>query len=78
MYNFFQIANRLNVSSRDVNNVIIWGNHSSTQFPDVSKAVVNLNGKVQPVPEAVKDDQWIKNEFISVSTSMYDGDSQED
>lgn len=60
-----QIANRLNVSSRDVNNVIIWGNHSSTQFPDVSKAVVNLNGKVQPVPEAVKDDQWIKNEFIS-------------
>lgn len=60
-----QIANRLKVSSRDVNNVIIWGNHSSTQFPDVSKAVVNINGKVQSVPEAVKDDQWIKNEFIS-------------
>jgi len=59
-----QIANRLKVSAQDVNNVIIWGNHSSTQFPDVSKAVVNLNGKVQPVPEAVKDDQWIKNEFI--------------
>lgn len=60
-----QIANRLGVSSQDVNNVIIWGNHSSTQFPDVSKASVNLNGKVQAVPEAVKDDQWIKNEFIT-------------
>jgi malate dehydrogenase len=61
-----QIAQRCGVSALDVKNVIIWGNHSSTQFPDVTHATVKVGGKEQKVPEAVKDDAWIKNEFISV------------
>lgn len=56
-----QIATRVGVSCQDVVNVIIWGNHSSTQFPDVRHAT--LKGK--PVLDVVKDDNWIKNEFIS-------------
>ncbi|KAI0223207.1 Malate dehydrogenase, cytoplasmic [Lamellibrachia satsuma] len=56
-----QIATRVGVSCQDVVNVIIWGNHSSTQFPDVRHAT--LKGK--PVMDVVKDDNWIKNEFIS-------------
>jgi len=60
-----QVATRLGVSSQEVNNVIIWGNHSSTQFPDASKASVNINGKKQSVKDAVKDDAWLQNEFIS-------------
>ncbi|KAF3826735.1 hypothetical protein GH733_009260 [Mirounga leonina] len=32
------IALKLGVTSDDVKNVIIWGNHSSTQYPDVSHA----------------------------------------
>ncbi|XP_056423963.1 malate dehydrogenase, cytoplasmic [Hyla sarda] len=60
-----QIALRLNVTSNDVKNVIIWGNHSSTQYPDVSHAVVNLQGKDVSVSEAVKDDSWLKGGFIS-------------
>jgi len=55
------------VSAQDVKNVIIWGNHSSTQFPDVRHALVAINGKDVPVTEAVKDDHWIKTDFISVS-----------
>jgi malate dehydrogenase len=35
-----QIAIRSGVSAGNVKNVIIWGNHSSTQFPDVKHAVV--------------------------------------
>jgi malate dehydrogenase len=31
-----QIALKLQVSPDTVKNVIIWGNHSSTQYPDVS------------------------------------------
>ncbi|XP_069811390.1 malate dehydrogenase, cytoplasmic [Dendropsophus ebraccatus] len=60
-----QIALRLNVTSDDVKNVIIWGNHSSTQYPDVSHAVVKLQGKKVSVSEAVKDDAWLKEGFIS-------------
>ena len=62
----FQIADRVGVSALDVRNVIIWGNHSSTQFPDVRHGVVTINGKETPVPDAVKDDHWLKNEFITV------------
>ncbi|KAM4041893.1 malate dehydrogenase, cytoplasmic [Anomaloglossus baeobatrachus] len=60
-----QIAIRLNVTSDDVKNVIIWGNHSSTQYPDVSHAVVKLQGKDVSVSDAVKDDSWLKGCFIS-------------
>ncbi|XP_068088468.1 malate dehydrogenase, cytoplasmic [Hyperolius riggenbachi] len=60
-----QIAIRLNVASDHVKNVIIWGNHSSTQYPDASHAVVKLQGKDVPVFDAVKDDSWLKGEFIS-------------
>lgn len=60
-----QIANRAKVSPDNVKNVIIWGNHSSTQFPDVRSATVNVNGKDTPVFEAINDDNWLKNDFIS-------------
>lgn len=60
-----QIADRVGVSSLDVRNVIIWGNHSSTQFPDVAHASVKIAGSTLSVPDAVKDDAWLKNDFIS-------------
>lgn len=60
-----QIAHRLGIPNNAVSKVTIWGNHSSTQFPDVDHAVAVVNGKPHPVREAVKDDNWINNEFIS-------------
>jgi len=59
-----QIANRLGIANSDVMNVIIWGNHSSTQFPDVSSASAKVNGTVMSVQDAVKDDHYLKNDFI--------------
>lgn len=61
-----QIASRLKISPNAVKNVIIWGNHSSTQFPDVRTATVTVDNQVTPVFDAVKDDQWLKNDFVSV------------
>jgi len=55
-----QIALRCGVAISEVSNCIIWGNHSSTQFPDVAHATVN--GK--PVKEAVNDDAWLHGAFI--------------
>lgn len=60
-----QIASRLGVANSAVSNVIIWGNHSNTQFPDVRHAKVIFNGKEMSVPEAVKDDSYLKNEFVA-------------
>jgi malate dehydrogenase len=60
-----QIALRVGVHSKDVKNVVIWGNHSATQYPFVSKATVNKDGKEIPVKQAVNDDAWLKGDFIS-------------
>ncbi len=56
-----QVAERLGVHVGEVRNVIIWGNHSSTQFPDVSHGTVGG----QPIAEAVADDAWLHGEFIA-------------
>jgi len=36
-----QLADKLNVQVSQLKNVIIWGNHSKTQYPDVHHAYVN-------------------------------------
>uniref|UniRef100_A0A8C8VSY8 Malate dehydrogenase, cytoplasmic n=1 Tax=Peromyscus maniculatus bairdii TaxID=230844 RepID=A0A8C8VSY8_PERMB len=63
--NITPIALKLGVTADDVKNVIIWGNHSSTQYPDVNHAKVKLQGKEVGVYEALKDDSWLKGEFIT-------------
>ncbi|CAL9175362.1 malate dehydrogenase-like [Musa acuminata AAA Group] len=59
-----QISERLNIQVSDVKNVIIWGNHSSTQYPDVSHATIKTSSGQKPVRELVSDDDWLKGEFI--------------
>lgn len=60
------IAKRLSTTADKVKNTIIWGNHSSTQFPDLKNAsVVLASGKVSAY-DAIKDEAWIKDEFITV------------
>lgn len=61
------MADRLGVPNDKVYNTIIWGNHSSTQYPDMRHAKAVVNGSELSVHEAVKDDNWLKNEFITVS-----------
>lgn len=59
-----QIAARCGVGSQDVKNVIIWGNHSSTQFPDVTHATVNLPTGPKSVREAIDNDVYLKEDFL--------------
>lgn len=60
-----QISQRLKVSPADVRNVIIWGNHSSTQFPDASHATVTMGGKTVKVTDAINDAAYFKGDFIT-------------
>ena len=56
-----QIAERTGAHVTEVKNVIIWGNHSSSQYPDVAHGTVGGT----PIPEAVQDDAWLKGAFVS-------------
>ena len=54
-----QLAAKTGAEITAVKNIIIWGNHSATQYPDISHATVNG----QPAKSLV-DQDWIVNEFI--------------
>jgi malate dehydrogenase len=56
-----QLARKAGVEVTAVSNVAIWGNHSSTQYPDFTHA--KIGGK--PATEVIKDEAWLKGEFIS-------------
>ncbi|XP_043269551.1 malate dehydrogenase, cytoplasmic [Venturia canescens] len=58
------LASRLGVQVDKVRNVIIWGNHSSTQYPDAAHAKVNLPSGEKPVPAAVNDEGWLNGSFL--------------
>ena len=54
-----QLATKTGVSGNDIDKIIIWGNHSSTQYPDITSTTVA--GK--PAKSLV-DQQWIESDFI--------------
>lgn len=59
-----QIGERLGVPVSSVKNAIIWGNHSSTQYPDVNHAIVESAEGERSVRSLVKDDAWLDGEFV--------------
>ncbi len=56
-----QLAHRAQVPVGAVSNLAIWGNHSSTQYPDAAHA--RINGV--PAPEVIADEAWLRGEFLS-------------
>jgi malate dehydrogenase len=55
-----QIAQKLEAPVSDVRKMTIWGNHSTTQYPDLFHCEVGGRNAA----EAVNDQAWIENEFI--------------
>ncbi len=55
-----QLSKRLDATVPDVTNMTIWGNHSTTQYPDL----VNAKVKGSSAWDAVADEAWIADEFI--------------
>ena len=56
-----RLAARAGVPVESVRDLAIWGNHSSTQFPDAWHATIGG----APAPEVVGDEDWLRGEFIS-------------
>src|SRR4030088_1997912 len=56
-----QLARKAGVTIRSVTNMTIWGNHSSTQYPDFYNA--RIDGR--PANEVIGDEKWLKEDFIA-------------
>merc|ERR1719471_2247617 len=69
-----QLATKIGCRVDQIKNVIIWGNHSKTQYPDVNQAFVQdvpQPGFQTPMRTAVNDCDWLDGEFIK--TVQYRG-----
>jgi malate dehydrogenase len=59
-----QLAEKLKIDNDKIKNVTIWGNHSTTQHPDIDYCVIEDDNNTFPVKSMIADDKWIQNEFI--------------
>ena len=54
-----QLSEKTGVSTREIKKMIIWGNHSTTQYPDISQATVG--GKAA---KDLVDQSWYADDYI--------------
>lgn len=55
-----QLANKTGSTVNDIEKFAIWGNHSATQYPDISNTLI----KGKNAKQLINDDAWIKDKFI--------------
>src|SRR4051794_21390306 len=55
-----QLATKAGAHARDVTNMTIWGNHSTTMYPDIFNAKIGE----KPAAEVVDDREWLEGDFI--------------
>ena len=55
-----QVAGKLLQSVSDIKKMVVWGNHSGTQYPDLTHAEI----RGRRVLDILQDHAWIENEFI--------------
>ena len=55
-----QLAKKAGVTVEEVEDIIVFGNHSPTMFADFTNA--RINGR--PAREVIGDDAWLENDFL--------------
>ena len=55
-----QVAQHLSQPIRDIKKMVVWGNHSGTQYPDLDHA--DIRGRL--VREQLPDQNWVESVFI--------------
>ena len=56
-----QLAQKAGVHVSEVKKMGIWGNHSSTQYPDFYNAEIKGN----PADKVIEDQAWLKSDFLT-------------
>ncbi|MFL2753335.1 MAG: malate dehydrogenase [Gammaproteobacteria bacterium] len=57
-----QVSIKTGTEISKIKNMIIWGNHSPTMYPDLDNAFVDG----QTASSAISDDSWIKENFLEI------------
>lgn len=57
-----QLAQKAGVGVEEIKKMVIWGNHSSTMFPDFENAYIGS----KPAEELIQDRSWFEKDFIPV------------
>jgi len=57
-----QLARKASVDITAVSNLAIWGNHSSTMYPDFFNARIHN----RPVPDVIGHREWLEKDFIGI------------
>lgn len=55
------LAAKAGAQNKDVDRITVWGNHSATQYPDITNATIQ--GK--KLTEVISDKAWLQGEFIT-------------
>jgi len=55
-----QVREKTGAALTDIKKLVIWGNHSATQYPDLSYATIGG----APALDVIADDAWAKGTFI--------------
>jgi malate dehydrogenase len=55
-----QLAKKTGAGLDDIKQLTIWGNHSATQYPDITQATIGG----RPAAEIVGDEAWLRDTFI--------------
>lgn len=56
-----QLASKTGMPVSEIKRMIIWGNHSATQYPDISHATIGSKSAA----EVIDDQAWVEDQFIS-------------
>ncbi len=61
-----QVAQKTGARVADVKQVSVWGNHSATQYPDLSQAKImgSATRPTKPAGAVINDHAWIEDDFI--------------
>ncbi len=57
-----QLAIKAGVRTNSISHIAIWGNHSTTMYPDLDNA--RIEGK--PLREVITDADWLQGDFIKI------------
>jgi malate dehydrogenase len=64
-----QLAQRMNSTVNDIRQMIIWGNHSATQYPDLHHALVSGNSAMKDL-----NMEWYNDTFIPDRSTAWRSD----
>ncbi len=54
-----QLSNKVGCHTTEIHNLAVWGNHSATQYPDISHCTIQGRAAKEMV-----DQEWVRDDFI--------------